>query len=273
MRSPPGAVSTVLEGDHVLLLAPRGVTWLVRVSRGSELHTHLGVIRHDDLIGRPYGSFVEAPTGQRVYILRPFLEDYVMLGERPTQIVYPKDAGLIVARIGAMPGSRVLEVGTGSGALTAFLASVVAPTGRVYSYEARPEFAEAARRNLSRSGLLAYVELKVREVVDSVDERDVDSAVVDVGDPLKVLGAVGEALRPAGGIAVVVPTFNQLERVVSYLRSEGYLMVDAFETTYRRVESRPGATRPSSVTISHTAFVVTARKGLREARSSPDKRI
>lgn len=259
-------MSYVSNGDDVLILAPRGVTWLVRVSAGSELHTHLGVIRHDDIIGRPYGSAVETQMGQKVYILRPFLEDYIMLGERPTQIVYPKDMGLIAARIGVRPGSRVLEVGTGSGALTMFLAGIVAPTGRVYSYEVRRDFAEAARRNLERAGLLEYVELKVADASVAVDEVDVDSAVVDVGDPLKVLGAVGAALRPAGGIAVVTPTFNQTERVMSYLRSEGYAMVDAFETIYRRIESKPGATRPSSTTISHTTFVVTARKLL----SSPE---
>ena len=244
----------------MLILAPRGVAWLVHASAGSELHTHMGIIRHDDIIGRPYGSALETQFGQRIYILRPFLEDYIMLGERPTQIVYPKDMGLIAARIGVMPGSRVLEVGTGSGALTMFLAGIVAPNGRIHSYEVRKEFAEVARRNLARAGLLDYVDLKVADASVAVEEVDVDSAVVDVGDPMKVLGAVGAALKPAGGLAVVTPTFNQTERVMSYLRSEGYVMVDAFETLYRRIESKPGATRPSSTTISHTTFIVTARK-------------
>ncbi|MGC8665185.1 MAG: tRNA (adenine-N1)-methyltransferase [Conexivisphaera sp.] len=253
-------MSYVSDGDSVLILAPRGVTWLVHVSTGSELHTHLGIIRHDDIIGRPYGSAMETQFGQKVYILRPFLEDYIMLGERPTQIVYPKDMGLIAARIGIMPGSRVLEVGTGSGALTMFLAGIVAPTGRVHSYEARKEFADVARENLARAGLLDYVDLKIADASVSVDEANVDSAVVDVGDPMKVLRVVGTALKPAGGLAVVTPTFNQTERVISYLRSEGYVMVDAFETLYRRIESKPGATRPSSTMISHTTFIVTARK-------------
>ncbi|MCI4460692.1 MAG: tRNA (adenine-N1)-methyltransferase [Nitrososphaeria archaeon] len=252
----------VSEGDTVLLLAPKGVAWLVRVSRGSELHTHLGIIRHDDLIGRPYGSPVESQLGGRLHLLRPSLEDFIMLGERPTQIVYPKDMGLIVARIGAMPGSRVLEVGTGSGALTMFLAAVVAPEGRVHSYEVRPEFADAARRNLERAGLSKYVEIKVRDASTGVDERGVDAAVVDVGDALRVLGAVHEALRPSGGLAVIAPTFNQVERIVSWLRSSGYVRVEAFETTYRRIESKPGATRPSSSTVAHTTFVVTARRTL-----------
>ncbi|MGC8556353.1 MAG: tRNA (adenine-N1)-methyltransferase [Conexivisphaera sp.] len=261
--------STISEGDHVLVVAPRGVTWLVRVSRGSELHTHLGVIRHDDIIGRPYGSSLGAPSGDRLRLLRPFLEDLMMLGERPTQIVYPKDMGLIAVRIGAMPGSRVLEVGTGSGALTMFLAALVAPTGRVYSYEARREFAEAARRNLERSGLQGFVEIRVRDASDGVEEREVDSAVIDVGDPTGVLDVVDSALRPSGGLAVVAPTFNQVERVVARLRSLDYAMVDAFETTYRRIESKPGATRPSSVSVTHSAFIVTARKGLRGDAAEP----
>jgi len=256
-------VSLISDGDYVLIVGPRGVNWLVRASVGSELHTHLGIIRHDDIIGKQFGSALEAPFGQRVHLMRPFLEDYMMLGERPTQIVYPKDMGLIAARVGVMPGSSVLEVGTGSGALTMFLAAVVAPSGRVHSYEARGEFAEVARGNISRAGLMEFVDLKVRDASLGVDEVDVDAAVIDVGDPLSVMGAVGSALRPSGGLAIIAPTFNQVERTISHLRSEGYVMIDSFETSYRRIESKPGATRPSNTSISHTTFVVTARRAIR----------
>lgn len=259
-------MDVIADGSDVLVAGPRGNLWLMKVRSGGELYTHLGVLKHDSIIGLEYGSSTETSKGYRLYLMRPFLEDYIMKGERRTQIVYPKDMGLIAVRIGVRSGSRVLEIGTGSGALTMFLADFVAPTGRVYSYEARREFADAALRNLRRAGLAEYVEVKVRDASGGVEEREMDSVVIDIGDPCSVMDVAHDALRPSGGIAVITPTYNQVEVAIAGLRTRGFIMVEAFETTYRRVESRPGATRPASTVISHTAFIVTARKTLGEGK-------
>ncbi|RLI07579.1 tRNA (adenine-N1)-methyltransferase, partial [Candidatus Bathyarchaeota archaeon] len=84
-------------------------SFLTRALPGRELHTHKGVVRLDDIIGRPYGSRVRSSTGQEFVVLRPTIRDMVLKMRRATQIIYPKDMGLILAFTGIGPGWRVVE--------------------------------------------------------------------------------------------------------------------------------------------------------------------
>ncbi|MGW4794003.1 protein-L-isoaspartate O-methyltransferase family protein, partial [Nonomuraea sp. NPDC004297] len=54
-------------------------------------------------------------------------------------------------------GHRVLEVGTGSGWLTALLCRLAGESGRVTSVEGDPAVAEVARRNLAAAGVRPYL--------------------------------------------------------------------------------------------------------------------
>lgn len=141
----------ITEGDYVLLyLSPRK-TYLVKVEAGKTFHTHKGFIKFDDLIGKAYGSTVLSNMGVEFAALKPLLRDYVMKSARQTQITYPKDIALMVMFSGISSGSRVVEAGTGTGALTTALAHYVRPNGKVYSYEVRKEFLETAEKNLAES--------------------------------------------------------------------------------------------------------------------------
>lgn len=62
-----------------------------------------------------------------------------------TQIIYPPDASMIVGQLDLVPGSRVLEAGTGSGALTHALAQAVWPNGRVSTFDFHEERVKRAR--------------------------------------------------------------------------------------------------------------------------------
>jgi len=59
-------------------------------------------------------------------VFEPTLEDMIMYGvRRETQIVYPKDAYYICFKLNLGRGCRMLEVGTGSGALTILFSRLV----------------------------------------------------------------------------------------------------------------------------------------------------
>lgn len=261
----------IKEGEYVLLYLDQRRKWLVKVSGGKEFHTHKGAIRLEDLIGRPYGCSISSSLGERFLALRPTLYDFIMKAERPTQIMYPKDIGLELLILGVGPGKRVIEIGTGSGSLTMALANAVRPDGMVFTYEARREFLEAAKRNLSRAGLLDYVTFHEADARAGLEERDVDAVAIDIGDPWEVIPLAEEALVGGGRIAIFCPTINQAERAAASLAKGMFADVEAYECLLREILVRPGKTRPSTRMIGHTGYLVFARRVLERGAPPPDR--
>src|SRR3989442_14501090 len=84
----------------------------------------------------------------RYVALRPTLAEYVLDMPRGAQVIYPKDLAMILFWADIYPGCRVVEAGTGSGALTLALLRAVGPDGRVIPFEQRGEFARRAPANI-----------------------------------------------------------------------------------------------------------------------------
>ena len=143
----------ISEGDDVLLFLDSKRSYLVKAKPGEKLHTHRGFIQFSEVVGKRFGDKVSSNLGSHFYLLRPNVYDYLGKSLRATQIIYLKDIALITAYSGVGPGSRVVEAGTGSGALTSALAYHVGSEGRVYSYDVKAEFQEKAARNLLRAGV------------------------------------------------------------------------------------------------------------------------
>lgn len=249
-------------GDPVLLYSPDHKTYLVSVVAGGKLSTHHGQLHHNDMIGKTYGQIIHSSTGKPYVLLEPTLEDRMMKLKRMTQIIYPKDAGLILIKTGVGSGMRVVECGAGSGASTLALAHAVAPDGRVYVYDRDERFLRNAQTNIERVGYGQLVEFKVRDVADGFDEQDVDVVVLDLPSPWEGIEAAARALRGGGRLASISPTYNQVERMVETLQAAGFVMIETVEVLLRHILARPGKTRPFERMISHTGFLTFARKAL-----------
>ncbi|MCP8311646.1 MAG: tRNA (adenine-N1)-methyltransferase [Candidatus Methylarchaceae archaeon HK02M1] len=256
--------NSVRRGDNVLLYLTRKKKWLVRADADKRVHTHLGYVDLSSILGKEYGSSIMTSVGERLWILKPTMVDLILKAERRTQIVYPKDLGMIVSMTGISSGSIIVEAGTGSGALTTFLANLVKPDGHVFSYEIRPEFIEIAKKNIERADLRNYVTIKQADAKKGFDERDVDVIIIDVGDPWTLVGVAWEALKGGGMIAGISPTMNQVEKLVVELGNTGFLWIESFELLSRGLEARPEMTRPSMGMIGHTAYLTFARKVLKD---------
>ena len=250
------------EGDDVLLYLDAKRTYLVRVEAEKRFHTHKGFVQLGELLGRPYGSPVRSSLGVIFHALRPLVRDRILKTERRTQVMYPKDIGYLLLRTGVGAGSRVVEAGTGSGALTCALADAVRPDGRIYSYEVRPEFQRVAASNIERAGLLPYVELKEGDVTEGIDEEDVDAVVLDLATPWLVVPGAHRALGGGGVFASFSPTIEQVMRTVSALRGRPFVEVETVELIMRRMTVAENRTRPETLMIGHSGYITTARKVL-----------
>ena len=247
----------------MLLYLNQRKTYLVKVEHGKTFHTHKGFIKFDDLIGRAYGETVSSSLGVAFIVLRPLLRDYIIKSVRKTQITYPKDIALIIMFSGIGPGSRVVEAGTGTGALTTALAHYVKPNGKVYSYELREEFLRTAEKNLKRAKLEDFVELKNRDVTAGIEERDVDAVVLDLATPWLVVPHAYASLKPSGTIVSFSPTIDQVVKTVEALEKENFVDVESVECLMRGMQVERGKTRPQTLMTAHTGYITFARKALK----------
>jgi tRNA (adenine57-N1/adenine58-N1)-methyltransferase catalytic subunit len=251
--------SQAQEGDLALLAGPRQKNFIVRLQAGQRLETHRGILYHDDLIGKTWGTQVYSHVQRAFILLPPSLSDLLMETRRNTQIMYPKDIGFIMVTMGIGPGKHVIEAGTGSGALTTALAFAVGQHGRVTTYEARPEMQKLARKNLARAGLDQQVDFKIGNIGDGFQETGVDALFLDVPNSYDYLPQVRQALKPGGFFGTLLPTTNQVAKLLVALNRERFGFIDVCEILLRYYQTHPDRLRPTDRMVAHTGFLIFAR--------------
>lgn len=248
------------EGDLAQLVGLTHKHFIFILQGGGDFQSHRGVIKHDDLIGKPWGSQVFSHTGAPFFLLQPSLSDVLNELPRNTQILYPKDIGYILIQMGISEGQTVLEAGTGSGSMTISLATAVGSPGRVVSYEHKPDTQNLARKNLERIGLASRVDFKLRDIREGFDETEADAFFLDVQNPYEYISQVRAALKPGGFFGSLMPTYNQVEKVLYALKQNNFAFVEVCELLLRYYKTNPARLRPTDRMVAHTGFLVFARK-------------
>jgi len=248
------------DGDLAQLVGLRHKHFILTLQAGTKFETHRGILKHDDLIGKPWGTQVFSHIGSPFFLLQPSLADLINELPRTTQILYPKDIGFILITMGIGPGQTVMEAGTGSGSMTTALAFAVGPQGRVVSYEVKQDVQNLARKNLTRFGLESRVDFKLRDIVQGFDETEVDAFFLDVPNPYDYAGQVRAALKPGGYMCCLIPTFNQVEKTLLALRQNRFAFVEVCELLLRYYKPEPARIRPTDRMVAHTGFLVFARR-------------
>ncbi len=250
-------------GERVLLLDQRGRRYLVKLRAGETWHSHGGGVPHDLLIGSEEGLVVRSATGMEFRVFRPRMTDFVLKMPRGAQVVYPKDVGAILVEADIFPGARVLEAGTGSGALTMALCRATGPEGRVVSYELRPEFRTKAAQNIETylgklPSWLALRDGDVREVASTGDTFD--RVVLDLPEPWEILESLSSVLPPGGIVCGYLPTTIQIQQLVLALEQQGYEHLETFEILHRSWHVTTRSVRPDHRMVGHTGFITIGRR-------------
>jgi tRNA (adenine57-N1/adenine58-N1)-methyltransferase len=194
---------------------------------------------------------------------RPRMADFVLKMPRGAQVVYPKDVGAILVEADIFPGARVLEAGTGSGALTLALCRAAGPEGRVVSYDLREEFQAQAARNIEAffGKLPDGLELRSGDVASVAGTGETyDRAVLDLPEPWAVLPALSRVLVAGGIVCGYLPTTVQVQQLVLALEDGGYDHLETFEVLHRAWHVTARSVRPDHRMVAHTGFVTVARK-------------
>lgn len=248
-------------GESVLLIDRKEREYLRGLRAGARIHIRNGTIAADDLIGGPDGREVQNSSGEPFLVLRPTYAELIPNLPRRAQVIYPKDVGPILLWGDIAPGLRVMEVGTGPGALTIALLRAIGPAGHLTSYEIRADFADIARSNVQQFfGAAPNWTLKLADVYEGIEERDLDRMIMDLAEPWTLLPAAHAALAPGAVLIVYLPTVLQVKQLVDAARGAGFCNVQVSETLWRTWHVQGLSIRPAHRMVAHTGFIITCRR-------------
>ncbi|MFZ5428219.1 MAG: tRNA (adenine-N1)-methyltransferase [Thermodesulfobacteriota bacterium] len=248
-------------GELVLLISPEGKRYLRALDPAHSFHTQEGLLKMEDVARAGFGSVVRTHKGLAFRVLRPSLSDCIKGVRRSTTIMYPKEIGYVLLKLGVGPGRRIVEAGSGSGGLTTALAWMVGDTGRVYSCERREEFSKNARENVQRAGLGHRVDFFHRDIAGGFPEeaRGADGLFLDVRTPWDYLSQAADIICPGAPVGFLLPTTNQISDLLRGLETSDFDEVEVLEIMLRRYKPVADRLRPEDRMVAHTGFLVFAR--------------
>lgn len=240
----------LVRGDREFLCEP-----------GEEVHTDLGVIEVPEDV-EP-GITVETHLGEpfTVRALRgPDLFNHL---ERTGAPMMPKDIGLIVGHTGASRNDRVLDAGTGTGVLAAYLGRLGA---NVLTFEQREAFADVARENMTLAEVDDTVDVRAGDILDAVEAEEIDDLgrfdllTLDTQDAPDVVAHAQDILIAGGYVAVYSPFVENARAAERAARDADLIGVETTETIQRRMDFDDRGSRPSTKGVGHTGYLTFARK-------------
>ncbi len=174
------------------------------------------------------------PQGQE---LLAFADIEIPLGHG-VNMWFPRIEAHAVQAVQVKKSDKVLEVGTGSGYVTALLAT---KADRVVSLEIQPELAEEARVNLEKAGL-TNVQVHVADGAAGAESEGPFDVIVLGGSVPVLPQAILDQLKPGGRLFAVVGQAPCQSAQVVTCTAPGVFKTDSlFETVVQPLVNAPKA--------------------------------
>ena len=240
-----------------MILDERGKKYVLKP--GTEFQSDLGIIKAEVLDNAEIGDEVKSHLDHSFKIVKPNVNDFIDVMDRRCSILIQKDIGQVLVHTGLGAGSRVVDAGTGAGAIALNFGNVVGPEGDVFTYEIREDFAEVAKKNIDNFGI-TNIHVKNQNIKDGIDEDNLDLIFLDLPKPFEIFEEVMESLNVGGWLAVYAPYIDQAEISYRIAKKLGFYDIEIFETLERGLEVRPQGVRPKTRMVGHSGYLVFARK-------------
>ena len=120
------------EKKALTLIDENGKKYIIKIREGMKQIGGLGVVNTDNLDQAENSVTI---AGKKYLVMEPTLPDIMASIKRGPQWIMPKDSVQILFNCNIGPGKKVLEIGTGTGALTIVMAYYVGQSGKIVSYE------------------------------------------------------------------------------------------------------------------------------------------
>ena len=226
-------------GDTVLVYLTPKLMYPLKIKENEVYQTRFGALKHDDVIGKRYGSKVDCSRGY-AHILDMTPELWTVTLPHRTQILYGADISFILIQLQLKPGSVVIEAGTGSGSLSHCIARTISPNGKLFTHDFHQERASTAQEEFIDHGLGSIVTVQHRDVCsDGFDVGQlVDAVFLDLPHPWEAIESANSALKNGGRICCFSPCIEQVQRSFQTLSNLNFMDIETYECVLRPYEVR-----------------------------------
>ncbi|GAA5818900.1 MAG: tRNA (adenine-N1)-methyltransferase [Methanobrevibacter sp. CfCl-M3] len=225
----------------------------------NDFQSDLGTIKKEDIKKSNVGDRLITHLNKEFKIIKPNVNDFIELMNRQCSILIQKDIGAVLAHTGIGAGDRIVDAGTGAGAILLHFGNVVGDSGMVYSYEIREDFAKIAKENIELFGL-TNIQIKNKDIKDGIDEENIDLVFLDLIKPYEIIEETYKSLKFGGWIAIYSVYLNGIQISHKILKKTGFKDISIIETLNRKYEVKNQGIRPKTRMIGHSGYLLFARK-------------
>ncbi|GMM36009.1 tRNA 1-methyladenosine methyltransferase subunit [Saccharomycopsis crataegensis] len=269
------------EGDLVFAWISRGMIKPIHVDSTQCLNTRYGTFNHSSMVGQRYGSQIASKTGYGfIYLLHPTPELWTVSLPHRTQIVYSPDSSYITQKLNILPGSRVIEAGTGSGSFTHSLSRTISDTGKLFTYEFHEVRYQKALEEFQDHGL-KNLQLTHRDVCKNGFEIEgevinANAIFLDLPAPWSAIPNLDKVINKGmkTTICCFSPCIEQVEKTIHELHKQNWTSIETVEINHRKWESHKNMVRKLDDVIARLKDIQQRkREGVEKLRKARDERL
>ena len=216
-----------------------------------DFHTKDGMIKSKDF----KKSKAKTNKGVEFSIIDPQFIDIYEKIKRGAQIISLKDIGAIIAETGINKESKVLDAGSGSGALSCYLAHIVK---EVITYDIEDTAIKITKENIKFLDL-KNIKIRKKNICKGISEKDLDLITLDLKEPWNALSPAHKALKKGAFLVIYTPQITQALSCVNKIKNK-FIHIKTKETAERKWKLEGKIAKPITPLISHTGFLTFLRK-------------